>query len=110
EIGVEFPVDHREHVAIESRRHSGGVVIRVHQPIDVLDQIGAQQQAVPWADRSDRTRSRGPGVRLPIVAPRKTNSRRPPLGISARCSSKSPQTALISTSGYSPWIAFAVAR
>ena len=38
-----------------------------------------------------------PGVRLPIVEPKNTNSRRPPPGISARCSSKSPQTALIST-------------
>ena len=36
-----------------------------------------------------------------MVEPRKTNSRRPPPGILVRCSSKSPHTASISSSGYS---------
>lgn len=49
EIGVEFPVDHREHIAIEPGRHSGGVVVGAHQPTGVLDQVGAQQQGVVGA-------------------------------------------------------------
>ena len=46
EIGVEFAIDHREHVAVEPRRYARTVVVGAHQPIDVLDQVGAQQQAV----------------------------------------------------------------
>ena len=47
EIGVEFPVDDRELIAVELGIEPGGVVIGAHEPATVLDQIGAQQQAVP---------------------------------------------------------------
>ena len=46
EVGVEFSVDHREHIAVELRGYARTVVVGTHQPVDILDQVGAQQQAV----------------------------------------------------------------
>ena len=51
EVGVEFAVDHRQHVAVEPRGHAGTVVVGTHQPAGVLDQVGAQQQAVAGLQR-----------------------------------------------------------
>ncbi|CNV20997.1 Uncharacterised protein [Mycobacterium tuberculosis] len=46
EIRFEFPVDHGKHVAIELSRHPARIVVGAHQPGRVLDQVGAQQQAI----------------------------------------------------------------
>ena len=51
EVGVEFAVDHREHVAVEPRRHAGAVVVGAYQPAGVLHQVGAQQQGVTGLQR-----------------------------------------------------------
>jgi hypothetical protein len=55
EVGVEFPVDDRKDVAVEPCCHSGRVVIGRDESAGVLDQVGAQQQAV--------TRPHHPGQR-----------------------------------------------
>ena len=72
---VELPVHHGEHIAVERRGDACAVVVGAHQPIGVLHQVGAQQQAVAGPHQCrpawTGTRARGPGVRLPMVEPRK---------------------------------------
>ena len=68
EIGVEFTVHHREHVAVELRRHAGAVVIGAHQPTGVLDQVGAQQQGVARLQRVGQRRQEiGPRPRRQVA-------------------------------------------
>ena len=76
-----------EDVAIELRCHSGGVVVSPDEPADVLDQVGAQQQAVTRLQR-----------RRP--APRETPTARRRAG--CRSSSPGTRTAAGPRSGFSP--------
>ena len=46
EVGVQLPVDHREHVLVELCGDSSAVVVGGLEPADVLHEIGAEQQAV----------------------------------------------------------------
>ncbi|SKU33352.1 Uncharacterised protein [Mycobacteroides abscessus subsp. abscessus] len=43
-IGVQFAVDHRQHVSVEGGGHTRAVVVGAYQPLRVLDQIRSQQQ------------------------------------------------------------------
>ena len=80
EVGVELAVDHREHIAVEPRRHARAVVVGADQPAGVLDQVGAQQQGVArlQACRTAPTGSRraGPASGCRSWSPRNTTSRR----------------------------------
>ena len=60
EICVQFAIDYREHIAVELRCDAGAVVVGAYQPTGVLDQVGAQQQAVA---RLQRVRQRRQEVR-----------------------------------------------
>src|SRR4029079_12981076 len=51
EICVQFPIDYREHVAVELRCDAGTVVVGAYQPTRVLDEVGAEQQAVARLQR-----------------------------------------------------------
>ena len=105
EVGVEFAVHHGEHVLVELRGHARGVVVGPHQAVGVLDQVGAEQQGVTRlqavGQRGEELGARPGGE----VADGRAEERRPAAvptcGILPRCSSKSPQTASISTPGYS---------
>ena len=105
EVGVELAVQHAQHVLVELRGDARRVVVRGLEPVDVLDEVGAEQEVVvgpePGRDVARGTRARASGSRLPIVPPRNATSRRPPPGSRSRWRSKSPTTACTSTPGYS---------
>ena len=51
EVGVEVRVEHVQDVAVELRRHAGRVVVGGLEPGAVLDEVGADQQAVVRAEQ-----------------------------------------------------------
>ena len=97
EVGVELAVEHAQHVAVELRGHARGVVVGGDEAVDVLHQVGAEQEGVAGCERGgqvgEERGARPPGARLPIVLPRNATTRVPPVGRSARWCSKSPTTA-----------------
>ena len=105
EVGAELAVEHAEHVLVELGRDAGGVVVGGLERVAVLDQVGAEQQAVARVRAGPRsgpgTRALAPGSKLPIVPPRKAISRGPPSGIRSRSRSKSQTTPCTSSPGYS---------
>ena len=84
EVGVELAVEHAQHVAVELGGHAGGVVVGGDEAVDVLDQVGAEEEGVAGRERrrprSARNVARGAGARLPMVLPRNATSRVPPVG------------------------------
>ena len=71
EVGVELAVEHRQHVAVELGGHAGGVVVGRDEPVDVLHEVGAEQQRVagrePWPRGRRGTGRAASGARLPMV-------------------------------------------
>ena len=108
EVGAELAVEHAQHVAVELGGHAGGVVVGGDEPVDVLHEVGAEEERVAGLEGRRRRRRGtalvGSGARLPMVPPRNATRRVPPPGSSSRWCSKSPTTACTSMPGYSPAI------
>jgi hypothetical protein len=52
EVGIELAVEHGQEVAVERRRHPGGVVVGRFEHCRVLDEVGAEQQPVLLAQEA----------------------------------------------------------
>ena len=69
EVGVELAVEHAQHVAVELGGHAGGVVVGGDEPVDVLHEVGAEQERVAGRERRGEVgeergaRPRGRGCR-----------------------------------------------
>ena len=112
EVGAEPRVEHGEHVLVERGGDAGGVVVGGLERLPVLDQVGAQQEAVVGPEQvGDAREEAGPLLRLE-VADRPAEERdhaRPPSGIRSRSRSKS-QTSPWTAMPYSSAIRAAVSR
>ena len=82
EIRVEFAVDSRENVLVESGRDAGGIVVGQFNYRNGLLEIGGQQErvALPKNRAEPRRKNWSPAGRskFPMVLPRKSTSRRSP--------------------------------
>jgi len=84
EVRAQLGVQHGQHVLVEGSGDPGRVVVRREQDRGVLDQVGAQQQAVALAQRrADPGQERGPLARQQ-VADRAAQERNQPPALSAR--------------------------
>ena len=103
EVGVQLAVEHREHVAVELRRHALRVVVRGLQPRDVLHQVGARagtrRRAPAAAATSSRKRARCGRLEVADGAAEEGDEPRPPRGRRPRWRSKSPTTACTAGQG-----------
>ena len=107
--------EHAQHVAVELGGHAGGVVVGGDEAVDVLHEVGAEQERVAGRERRARGRrgtvARGSGARLPMVLPRNATTpacrRR---GVRSRWCSKSPTTACTATPRTRAAIAAAASR
>ena len=69
EVGIEFPVQPHQQIAVKRRRHPGRIVVgSLQNTISLFDQIDTQQQAIPGIKSRPHTfqqRQRFSGLEVP---------------------------------------------
>ena len=97
EVGVELAVHDVQHVAVELGGHAGRVVVGGDEPVDVLDEVGAEQERVaglePGGDLGEERRARRRARGCRSCSPRNATTPAPAGGHRPRWRSKSPTTA-----------------
>jgi hypothetical protein len=68
EVGVELAVDDVQNVLVELGRDTGRVVVRGLETRPVLDQIGPQEEAIPWVHQGgDPGQEGAPSCRIEVA-------------------------------------------